>query len=78
MEELAEKQIRVKEQMIERLLLYRKAVGMTQQELADAIGMSRSNVSRMTTPDYNPTIDMIVKVADGLGLDVDITFKTRN
>ena len=78
MEELAEKQIRVKEQMIERLLLYRKAVGMTQQELADAIGMSRSNVSRMTTPDYSPTIDMIVKVADGLGLDVDITFKTRN
>lgn len=72
-----DRQEKTKREMIERLVAYQKAIGMTQKELAEKIGVSRPNISRMEKGDYNPTIDMLVKVADGLGLDVDVRFVDR-
>ena len=77
MDDVKKKQEEAKKQVYERLLLYRKAMGMTQKELADIVGVSRPNIARMESGDYNPTVDMLVKVADGLGLDVEINFKEK-
>lgn len=76
--DIYERQKKTKKEMIERLVAYQKSTGMTQKELAEKIGVSRPNISRMEKGDYNPTIDMLVKVADGLGLDVDVRFVDRN
>ena len=58
-------------------MAYRKALGLTQKDLADRMGVSRPNISRFESEDYNPTIDMIVKVADSMGYDVKIEFLER-
>jgi len=74
---LEQRQEEVRRSMIERLVTYRKALGISQKEIADSLGVSRPNIGRFEKPDYNPTIDMIVKVADQLGLDVEINFIKR-
>ena len=74
---LEQRQEDVRRSMIERLVAYRKNLGISQQAIADALGVSRPNIGRFEKPDYNPTIDMIVKVADQLGLDVEINFIKR-
>lgn len=45
---------------------------MTQQMLADRSGTKKSNISRMESGRYNPSLDFIVKIADGLGKKVTI------
>ena len=74
---LEQRQEDVRRSMIERLVAYRKGLGISQKEIADALGVSRPNIGRFEKPDYNPTIDMVVKVADQLGLDVEINFIER-
>ncbi len=74
---LEQRQEEVRRSMIERLVAYRKGLGVSQKEIADALGVSRPNIGRFEKPDYNPTIDMVVKVADQLGLDVEINFIER-
>ena len=74
---LEQRQEEVRRSMIERLVAYRKGLGISQKEIADALGVSRPNIGRFEKPDYNPTIDMVVKVADQLGLDVEINFIER-
>ena len=71
---IEDKQLIVRKQMLDRLVAYRKALGMTQKDLADKMGVSRPNISRFESEDYNPTIDMIVKVADSMGYEVRIDF----
>ncbi len=70
-------QLETRRKMLEQLVAYRKALGLTQKDLADRMGVSRPNISRFENEDYNPTIDMIVKVADSMGYDVKIEFVER-
>ena len=74
---LEQRQEDVRRSMIERLVAYRKSLGISQKEIAEALGVSRPNIGRFEKPNYNPTIDMVVKVADQLGLDVEINFIER-
>lgn len=46
----------------------RKAQGMTQSQLADALGTSQSAVSQIEAGDRNPTYDMIRRLADQLNV----------
>lgn len=41
-------------------------------------GIQRPNISRLESGKYNPTLDMIVRVADSIGLEVEITLKEKN
>lgn len=50
----------------------RQSLNITQQALADRAGTQKSNISRMESGAYNPTLDFLVKVADSMGKDVDI------
>lgn len=50
----------------------RKDLNMTQQVLADRAGTRKSNISRMESGNYNPSLDFIVKVADSMGKKVSI------
>ena len=70
-------QLETRRKMLEQLVAYRKALGLTQKDLANRMGVSRPNISRFESEDYNPTIDMIVKVADSMGYDVKIEFVER-
>ncbi|MBR1629488.1 MAG: helix-turn-helix transcriptional regulator [Lachnospiraceae bacterium] len=53
----------------------RNKVNLTQQNLAELCGTKKSNISRMESGRYNPSLDMLVKVAGSLGLSVSIEVK---
>lgn len=55
----------------ERLRRFRQARKLTQQELADAIGVSNKTVSRWETDGGYPDVDLLVPLARSLGVTVD-------
>lgn len=50
----------------------RKKSSLTQQELADLTGTKKSNISRMESGNYNPSLDFLVKVCEGMGRSLTI------
>ncbi len=50
----------------------RMNANLTQQGLAEACGTKKSNISRMESGRYNPSLDFIVKVAGSMGKQVSI------
>ncbi len=50
----------------------RKSLDLTQQELAELSGTQKSNISRIESGRYNPSLDQMVKIAGSLGMEVSI------
>jgi transcriptional regulator with XRE-family HTH domain len=50
----------------------RRDQGMTQESLAELVGTKKSNISRLESGRYNPSLDFLVKVAGGLGKQIHI------
>ena len=60
----------------ETALLYiqaRKKRKLTQEELPKRLEVKRPNVARFESGDYNPTLDMLVKIAQCMGLKLEIS-----
>ena len=53
----------------------RKSQGMTQESLAELVGTKKSNISRLESGRYNPSLDFLVKVAGGLGKQLQVKVK---
>lgn len=70
-------QLETRKQLIEQLITYRKAKKITQADISESTGIQRPNISRLESGKYNPTLDMIVRVADSIGLEVEITLKEK-
>lgn len=65
-------QNRAKEEVIEQFVRYRKNKKMTQEELARKVGVPRTNITRFESGKYNPTLEMMVKVASAMGMKLSI------
>ena len=52
---------------------------LSQQALADRLGVHQSDVARMETGEHTPTLDRLIRVASGLGIElmIDIHQKGR-
>lgn len=59
----------------EQLRSVRKEQGMTQESLAERVGTKKSNISRLESGRYNPSLDFLVKVAGGMGKQIQIKVK---
>lgn len=59
-----------REEIVRQLKDARKAKGMTQECLAELVGTKKSNISRLESGRYNPSLDFLLKVADGLGKQI--------
>lgn len=58
--------------MGERIKDCRSKIGMTQQELADAVGISRNSMSRIETSAVpNMTVYTAMRIAHALGITID-------
>jgi transcriptional regulator with XRE-family HTH domain len=64
-----------RESVVRQLKNYRKDQGMTQAQLAERVGTKKSNISRLESGRYNPSLDFLVKVADGLGRQITMKVK---
>ncbi len=58
---------------IEQIIRARKEQNITQAELAKRVGTQKSNISRLESGNYNPSLDFLVKVAESLGKNLSVT-----
>lgn len=59
----------------QRIAESRKEHAMTQQQLADAVGISREHIARIEAGKYSVGLDILVKVAKAL--DMELEFVTK-
>lgn len=45
----------------------RKSTGLTQKELSEKIGKPQSTISRIETGEMNPTVGLVIEIANGIG-----------
>ena len=57
-----------------RMKAARAALGLSQQELADAVGASRQTINAIEQGDYNPTIKLCIAICRVLGKSLDELF----
>ena len=52
----------------------RAAKDMSQQELAEAVGVSRQTINAIEKGDYNPTLNLCIEICKALGKTLDDLF----
>lgn len=57
-----------------RMKAARAAMDMSQQQLADAVGVSRQTVNAIEKGNYNPTINLCIAICRALGRTLDELF----
>ena len=57
-----------------RLKAARAGLDLSQQELAERVGVSRQTISAIEKGDYNPTINLCVSICKALGKTLDELF----
>ncbi len=60
---------------VEQIIRARKEQNITQSELAKRVGTQKSNISRLESGNYNPSLDFLVKVAESLGKSLSVRIK---
>lgn len=71
------KTISPRQEIARQLKEVRKAEGMTQEYLAELVGTKKSNISRLESGRYNPSLDFLAKVADGLGKKISVQVMSK-
>ena len=58
--------------IIEEIIMARKEKNLTQRGLAQLIGTKQSNISRLESGNYNPSLDFLQKVATAMGKKLEV------
>lgn len=59
------------------LKAYREIKGMTQQDLANQIGVRRETILHLENNRYNPSLEMALKISKVFGVSVEDLFRLR-
>lgn len=70
-----EKQLAPRYEVVQQLKDARKSQHITQEVLAERVGTKKSNISRLESGTYNPSLDFLIKVAGSLGKQIQIKIK---
>jgi len=62
----------VEYQVVREIVNARKELNLTQAQLAQLVGTKQSNISRLESGEYNPTIEFLSKIAQAMGKNLDI------
>ena len=63
--------------LISSLIDARKLSNVTQKQLSDATGIAQSDISKIENGSGNPTIKILKRLADGLGMNLKIEFVAK-
>lgn len=58
-----------------KIAAWRKARGMTQQQLADIAGLAQQNLARVETGRYSSRLDTLAAIAEALGCQLEFIIK---
>ncbi len=61
-----------------RLKAARAAMDLSQQALADRVGVSRQTINAIEKGDYNPTVNLCIAICKALGKTLDELFWEEN
>ena len=65
-------------EIITAIIKARKELGMTQLELAKAIGTNQARISKLEKGTLNPSLDFLKRIAEGLGQELHISFVPKH
>lgn len=65
----------ITDDIVDQLVVYRKKLKMTQQDIADATGIKRANVTRIELKKNEASLDSLVRIAGSMGLKLNITLE---
>lgn len=57
---------------IAQIIKARKEQNITQAELAKRVGTQKSNISRLESGNYNPSLDFLIRVSEALGKSLSV------
>lgn len=64
--------------LITRMKVYREKLGMSQNELAEKVGVRRETIVRLEKGQYNPSLKLAVDISKELGTSVEEMFRFAN
>ncbi len=70
--------LRPQYEVISQIIRARETQGITQAELARRTGIRQSNISRLESGNYNPSVEFLSRIAAGLGMELHIELRTVN
>jgi len=59
-------------EIIKGIIRARKEKNLTQKELAEMVGTKQSNISRLESGSYNPSLELLKKIARAMGKHLEI------
>lgn len=62
-------------EIIREIIKARINQNISQKELAKKVGIKQTNISRLESGEYNPSLKFLKKIAKGLGKELHISFK---
>lgn len=71
------KEVEREYELIKEVVKARKELGLTQQELADIIGVKQQVVSRFEQEKHIPTLGRFLRILDGVGLELKLEKKAK-
>ncbi len=71
--EIEYEKLKPRYEAIEQIIRARKEQNITQAELAKRVGTQKSNISRLESGNYNPSLDFLAKIAESLGKKISVT-----
>ena len=61
---------RITDDIVDKLIAYRKQRKLTQQDIADATGIKRANIARLELKKNEASVDSLVRYAKSMNLDL--------
>lgn len=65
---------KVKEQLLKDYVFLRKEKNLSQEDIAKLTGIARPNISRIENGKYNPSLEVLIKLAVALDMKLEIKF----
>lgn len=60
--------------VIQAVIDARKSSRLTQKELSEKTGIAQSDISKLENGNSNPTINMLKRLAEGMGMTIELRF----
>lgn len=73
--EISQEVKQMNDDIVDRLVAYRKRLQMTQQDIANATGIHRANIARMENKKNISTLESLQKYAKSVGVELKIELK---
>ena len=65
-------------EVVRAMIKARTAQNLTQKDLADKTGINQANISKLENGNMNPSLKLLKRIADGLGMNFRIEFVPKN